>query len=56
VGADVTEVSKRDIEDYLSKRLAEVGASTAAIRFRLLRAFFVWAVGEEIIGISRMKI
>jgi site-specific recombinase XerD len=54
-GTDVTSASKVDIENYLEKRLSEVCATTVAIRFRSLRAFFAWAVEEEIITRSPMK-
>lgn len=32
-GADVTEASKQDIEDYLGKRMTQISATTVAIRF-----------------------
>lgn len=53
-GADVTELSKADVEDYLTAVAAEHAATTAAVRFRSLRAFFNWAVDEEIIDRSPM--
>jgi integrase len=51
---DITLAMKEDIEGFLARRLAEVSATTVAIRFRSLRAFFSWAVEEEIISKSPM--
>ncbi len=52
---DLSEVSRADVEDYLSTRLTQVAATTVAINFRSLRAFFSWMQSEEIIDLSPMK-
>jgi site-specific recombinase XerD len=54
-GADIAEASKADIQGFMEKRLSEVSGTTVAIRFRSLRAFFRWAVDEEIISSSPME-
>jgi site-specific recombinase XerD len=57
-GEDLLAVERRQIEDYLfdltdpdSRALA---AGTAMLRFRDLRAFYNWAVREEILDVSPM--
>jgi site-specific recombinase XerD len=53
-GADLTTLIKADIQDYLNHVLGHHKASTAANRFRSLRAFYNWCVTEEIIDRSPM--
>lgn len=53
-GRDLMELKQTDVEDYLGERLRTLAATTVAIRFRSLRAFYNWAVGEEIIDRSPM--
>ncbi|WP_212991936.1 site-specific integrase [Actinoplanes auranticolor] len=53
-GADRLTATKSDMERFFEKRLAEVSATTVAIGFRSLRAFFGWCVEEEIIPSSPM--
>ncbi len=63
-GADVAELTQADLEKYLAhviqgpKRNRPGGhhqGSTAAVRFRALRAFYNWCVAEEIIDASPMR-
>jgi site-specific recombinase XerD len=53
-GADVLELKQPDVEDYITSVLQNHASTTAAVRFRALRAFFNWAVAEEIIDRSQM--
>jgi integrase/recombinase XerD len=53
-GRDLADLTKTDVQDYLTARLKRLAATTVAIRFRSLRAFFNWAVGEELITVSPM--
>jgi site-specific recombinase XerD len=53
-GADVTTLIKVDIQNYLNHVLTYWKGSTAANRFRSLRAFYNWAVAEGIIDVSPM--
>jgi site-specific recombinase XerD len=52
--ADLSTATRADIETYLAKRLTEIAATTVAIRFRSLRAFFRWCEGEGIVKKSPM--
>jgi len=52
--ADVSTLTKADIQDYLTHVLARWKGSTAGNRFRSLRAFYNWAVRETIIDRSPM--
>jgi site-specific recombinase XerD len=61
---DITTLGRVEIEEYISAVLAAPKRrrgnghhqnSTAAVRFRALRAFFNWAVDEEIIDVSPMR-
>jgi site-specific recombinase XerD len=54
-GADITSVSKIELEKFFEKRLTEVSGTSRAIVFRSLRAFFNWCVQEEIIPTSPMN-
>lgn len=63
-GTDVTDLRQADIEAYIehvinSPRRNKAGGhhqgSTAAVRFRSLRAFYNWAVAEEILDASPMR-
>lgn len=53
-GRDLADLSKVDIQNYLAERLERLKATTVGIRFRSLRAFYNWAVSEEIIEASPM--
>lgn len=53
-GGDLMEAEKADIEDWMTHLLTEHAATTAGVRFRGCRAFYNWAVGEEIIDQSPM--
>lgn len=53
-GADLADLAKPHIEDYLADVLETRSATTAALRFRSLRAFYNWAEGEEIVELSPM--
>lgn len=53
-GRDLADLTQTDIEDYLVARLETHAATTVAIRFRSLRAFYNWMVDEEIIDRSPM--
>jgi site-specific recombinase XerD len=53
-GVDVAELTKAQVEDYVQWVLDEHSSTTANVRFRSLRAFFNWAVAEEIIERSPM--
>jgi site-specific recombinase XerD len=63
-GTDVTDLDQAGIEAYIehvvnSPRRNKAGGhhqgSTAAVRFRTLRAFFNWCVSEEILDASPMR-
>ncbi len=54
-GADVTELTRDDVQAYLLAVLATFKPTTAANRFRSLRAFYNWAVDEEILDRSPMR-
>jgi site-specific recombinase XerD len=49
-GRDLTRLTRLEIEHYLDDLLARVAATTVGVRFRSLRAFYNWAVDEEIIA------
>lgn len=51
---DVTAVDKASLEEFMADQLARFAASSAGLRFRNLRAFYSWAVREEIIDVSPM--
>lgn len=51
---DVTEATKDQIEAFMADQLGRLKATSAGVRFRDLRAFFNWAVAEEIIARSPM--
>jgi site-specific recombinase XerD len=60
-GADLLELTREQIEDYLldvarraGRRKGRTTSDTAAIRYRTLRAFYNWAVREELIPASPM--
>lgn len=56
--ADLLELTRRQVEDFLLDITAPDGralkASTALVRHRDLRAFYNWAIKEEIIDVSPM--
>lgn len=54
-GGDVMDLGKDHIEAYLLAVIAAHKPATAANRFRSLRAFYNWAVDEEIIDRSPMR-
>lgn len=54
-GDDVLELARSHIEDYIGEVLEQHASSTAAARFRVLRAFYNWAVKEELIEVSPMR-
>lgn len=57
-GADLLELTRTQLEDFLLDLTSPDGralkASTAAVRHRDLRAFYNWAIREELIDISPM--
>ena len=53
-GTDVLDLVKSHIEEYIVHVLTVHASSTAATRFCALRAFYNWAVAEEIIDVSPM--
>jgi site-specific recombinase XerD len=54
-GRDITDLTQTDIQDYLIDALGRLKDTTVAIRFRSLRAFYNWAVREEILDRSPMS-
>lgn len=48
-GADVLELTPAAVEEYIVAVLTHQSSTTAAIRFRALRAFYNWAEREEMI-------
>lgn len=53
-GRDITTVDVGDVEDYFIHRFTDMKDNSAGVAFRSLRAFFNWAVSEEIIDVSPM--
>lgn len=53
-GTDVTELTSNQMKDYFAVLLAEQKSTSALHHYRQLRAFFNWAVREEIIDRSPM--
>lgn len=53
-GRDLADLTKVDIQDYLAAKLERLAATTVAIRFRSLRAFYNWMAAEEIVTSSPM--
>lgn len=51
---DTAELTTDDLRGHIAASLTELKATTVAIRFRGLRAFYNWAVAEEIIDRSPM--
>ncbi len=51
---DVMDLEQADLEEFMTDLLGWAATTTAGIRFRSLRAFFNWAVREEIITKSPM--
>lgn len=51
-GRGLTEATKADVTAWLEHRLTEVSATTVAIRFRSLRAFYRWLETEDEIAKS----
>lgn len=47
-------VTKRDVQDYILDQQERVSDGTVVARFRVLRAFFNWAVRDEVIDASPM--
>ncbi len=52
--ADVLGLTKAEVQEYITHILDQHASTTAAVRFRALRAFYNWAVREEIIDVSPM--
>lgn len=53
-GADLSELTHADVEAYIVHLIETHSSSTAANRYRSLRAYYNWAVAEEIIEKSPM--
>lgn len=53
-GGDVMELAKADLEEYFVGLLADLKDTSCGVAFRSLRAFFNWAVADEIIERSPM--
>lgn len=53
-GDDITGADKADLEDYFAHRFEGMADRSVGVAFRSLRAFFNWAVFEEIIDRSPM--
>lgn len=54
-GADLTKLDREAIEDYLLAVMERYKPTTAANRYRSLRAFYRWLVAEEFIDRSPME-
>lgn len=54
-GADVTELDREQIENFMIDQLQRHKATSAGVRFRNLRAFYNWCVEEEVIDLSPMR-
>lgn len=53
-GLDILEMTKRHVQGYVTHVIGAHSAITAQVRFRSLRAFYNWAVAEELIEASPM--
>lgn len=53
-GGNLMDATRDEVQDWLIHLQREHAATTAAVRFRSLRAFYNWAVAEEIIDRSPM--
>ena len=53
-GADLLELSRTEVEGYILHVLETRSAASASGRYRALRAFYNWAVREELIPESPM--
>lgn len=53
-GADVLDLRRADVEEYIAFELQQHASSSAGVRFRALRAFYNWAVDEEYVDRSPM--
>jgi site-specific recombinase XerD len=53
-GADVLELGRSEVEGYILDVMEKRSASSAAGRYRALRAFYNWAVREDLIPVSPM--
>jgi site-specific recombinase XerC len=53
-GQDVAHLTKTDLEDWQIDALDRLSATTVAIRFRSLHAFYNWLVAEDEITVSPM--
>jgi len=51
---DVSEVRRRDVEDFIAHLVESRSASTASVRFRAVQQFFAWCVDEDEIETSPM--
>ncbi len=54
-GGDITTLKKGDMEEYFGSLLEAIKDTSAGVAFRSLRAFFNWAVADEIIEASPMR-
>ncbi|AYF31008.1 integrase [Micromonospora tulbaghiae] len=53
-GADLLELSRTEVEGYILHVLETRSAASASGRYRALRAFYNWAVREELVPVSPM--
>jgi site-specific recombinase XerD len=53
-GADILDLDRAEVEEYIAFVLQEHASSSAGVRFRALRAFYNWTVDEEILDRSPM--
>ena len=53
-GSDLLELDRTGVEDYILWTMENRSASSACGRYRALRAFYNWAVREELIPVSPM--
>lgn len=54
-GADVQDIDRSQIQDYIAEMVRTREASTAQVNFKYLQQFFNWLVGEDEIDASPMR-
>lgn len=54
-GRDILEADQADVEDWLTYLGKELKATSVGVRYRSLRAYYNWAVDEELIEHSPMR-